>query len=141
MHPHEDGGLGLQRPPAGPKRGMQGLVESLRGRRPRIGPQWPLTLSLEALAGSFRGHGVSWARRGLALGVSPCNPNTMPPNNQTRVQVSAERVGYAGAETGLDSLTMGRRGKTPHAALERAAARSRGGLNDPTPRAEKGRSA
>ncbi len=33
MHPHEDGGLGLQRPPVGPKRGMQGLAEALRGTR------------------------------------------------------------------------------------------------------------
>ena len=47
----EDGGQELQRPPAGPKRGMQGLAKTLRGRRPRIGPQRPLTLSPEAPAG------------------------------------------------------------------------------------------
>ena len=110
----EDGGLGLQRPPAGPKRGMLGLAETLRGRRPRIGPQRPLTLSLEALAGLFRGHGVSWARRRLAHGVGPCNPDTMPPKDRTRVQPCVWGVGYACAATGLNGLTMGRGGKMAH---------------------------
>ena len=118
----EDGGQGLQRPPAGPKRGMQGLAEALRGRRPRIGPQWPLTRSLEALAGSFRGHGVSWARRGLVRRLDPCDASTMPPKDRTGIQVCAGGVRYAGVETGPCGLTMGRRGKTAH-----AAARSRAG--------------
>ena len=127
--------------PGGPKRGMPGLAKTLRGRRPRIGPQWPPTLSLEAPAGSFRGHGVSLARRGLVRRINPCNADTMPSNDRTRVQLCVWGVGYAGAATGPCGLTMGRRGKTAHAALERAAARSRDGLNDPTPRAEKGKSA
>ena len=112
----EDGGQGLQRPPAGVGRGMPGLAETLRGRRLRIGPQWPLTLSLEALAGSFRCHGVSLGPQGVAQGVSSCNPDTMPSKDRTLVQLCVWGAGYAGAATGLNGLTMGRRGKTAHAA-------------------------
>ena len=63
--PCEDGGQGLQRPPAGPKRGMQGLAEALRGRRPRIGSQWLLTRSLRVLAGSFAAMASPWPAEGL----------------------------------------------------------------------------
>ena len=73
--------------------------------------------------------------------INPCNPDTMPLKDRTRVQLCVWGAGYAGAATGPCGLTMGRRGKMAHAALDRAAARSRGGLNDPTARAEKGRCA
>ena len=138
-----------------------------RGRRPgtTAAPGWPQTrhtgprgnpqgattqnrpsMAPDALSGGAgravpRPWRLPWARRGLALGVGPCNPDTMPLKDRTRVQPCVWGAGYAGAATGFCGLTMGRRGKTAHAALERAAARSRGGLNDPTPRAEKGRSA
>ncbi len=32
--------------------------------------------------GSFRGHGVSWARRGLVRRLDPCDANTMPPKDR-----------------------------------------------------------
>ena len=112
-----------------------------RGRRTRNRPSTAPDALSGGAAGSFRGHGVSWARRGLVRRINPCNPDAMSPKHRTRVQPCVWGAGYAGVETGPCGLTMSRRGKTAHAALERAAARSRGGLNDPTARAEKGRSA
>ena len=139
---------------------------ALRGRRPgtTAAPGWPqtrhagprgspqgtttqnrLSMALDAISEGagrvVRGHGVSLARRGLVQSVGPCDARLMRTKDRPRVQPCVWGVGYAGAAAGLNGLTMGRRGKTTHAALDRAAARSRGGLNDPTPRAEKGRSA
>ena len=44
----------------------------------------------------------------------PVNPDTMPPKDRTRVQLCVWGVGYAGAATGLNGLTMGRGGKMAH---------------------------
>ena len=92
----ETGPLGPNPPPPSPRRAARTAARNYSGprlapnaacrasrkpsgddARPRIGSQWLLTRSLRVLAGSFRGHGVSWARRGLVRRINPCDARSM----------------------------------------------------------------